>query len=194
MLPEFLTEKTIYLIIHVFGAILGAGGAFASDAIFFKTIKDGVIEKVEFDFMKLGGKLVWTGVGILVVSGVLLFFTNPAQYLASPKFLVKVTIVAIIIVNGIVFHVVHLPHIRKHLGLQFAKSETFVKRSSFLLVSGAISMVSWISTVILGMLKKVPYTYLEILSLYLLLVICAIGTTLVVKNRILGIQADGVNE
>lgn len=188
MLPEFLTLKTIYLIIHVFGAILGAGGAFASDAIFFKTIKDGVIDSKEFDFMKLGSKLVWAGVFVLVISGLLLFFTNPETYLASPKFLVKVTIVAIIILNGIIFHLVHMPHIKKHLDLKFNESGTFLKKSSFLMASGAISMVSWISTVILGMLRGVPYSYLEIFGFYLVVVAFAVTVALITKKKILNIK------
>ncbi len=188
MLPEFLAIKTIYLIIHVFGAILGAGGAFASDAIFFKTIKDGVIDYTEFNFMKLGSKLVWTGVFILVISGLLLFFTNPSEYANSPKFLVKVTIVFIIIANGVVFHLVHMPHINKHVGLKLNESTTFLKKSSFLMASGAVSMVSWISTVILGMLKQVPYSYLEILSIYLVLVAFAVTGALITKKWILHIK------
>ena len=188
MLPEFLTIKTIYLIIHVFGAILGAGGAFISDAIFFKTIKDGVIENTELSFMKLVGKLVWLGVFILIVSGTLLFFTSPVDYLNSPKFLVKVTIVAIIILNGIIFHLIHLPNISRHLGLKINESQTFRKKSTFLIVSGAVSMVSWISTVILGMLRQVPYSYLEILSLYFLLLIFAIVISILTKNRIFNIK------
>ncbi len=185
MLPEFITLKTLYLIAHVFGAILGAGGAFVSDAMFFKTIKDGVIESTELSFMKLGGKIVWTGLAILVISGILLFLTNPEGYMNSSKFLVKVTIVAVIIINGIIFHSIHLPHIKKHLGLNFRESESFLKKSSFIMVSGAISMVSWISTVILGMLKQVPYTYTEIFSVYLILIFGAIFTSLFLKKRIL---------
>jgi uncharacterized membrane protein len=188
MLSEFLTIKTIYLIVHIFGAILGAGGAFASDAMFFKTIKDGVIENTELSFMRLGSKLVWAGVFVLVISGVLLFFTNPSYYLDSPKFLVKITIVAIIILNGIIFHLVHLPHINKHVGLKFNESPSFIKKSSFLMASGAISMVSWISVVILGMLKQVPYSYLEILSFYVMLTALAVILSILMKKKILNIN------
>ena len=188
MLPEFITVKTIYLIAHIFGVILGAGGAFASDAIFFKTVKDGVIEATELGFMKLMSKLVWGGVVILIISGVLLFFTDPAGYLASSKFLVKVTIVAVIVINGIIFHFIHLPHISNHVGLKINESPTFLKKSTFLMASGAVSMVSWISTVILGMLRKMPYSYFEILSLYLFLVIFAIIISLVAKKKILNIN------
>jgi len=187
MLPEFLTLKTIYLILHVFGAIFGAGAAFMGDAIFLKTVKSGVIGSKEFGFMKLSSKMVWVGVFILVVSGILLFYTNPALYLGSSKFLVKVTIVAIIIINGVIFHLVHIPHLKNHLDIRFNESVTFTKNLSFLVLSGAISMVSWVSTVILGMLKKVPYSYFEILSFYLVLVVFAITVAILSKKRIFNV-------
>ncbi len=188
MLPEFITIKTIYLIFHVFGAVLGAGGAFASDAMFFKTVKDGVIESTELSFMKLGSKLVWSGVFVLVVSGVLLFYTDPAYYMASSKFLVKVTIVGVLILNGIIFHFIHLPHITKHVGLRISESSTFLKKSTFLMASGALSMVSWVATLVLGMLKVVPYSYFQITGLYLFIVIFAIGASIISKNRILKLK------
>jgi uncharacterized membrane protein len=84
MLPEFLNLGTIYLIAHVFGAILGAGGAFMSDAMFFSSIRDGFFDQYEFRFMKLGGKMVWAGIFILVISGILLVSTNPEYYLTIP--------------------------------------------------------------------------------------------------------------
>ena len=188
MLPEFLNLGTIYLIAHVFGAILGAGGAFMSDAMFFSSIRDGFFDQHEFRFMKLGGKMVWTGIFILVISGILLVSTNPEYYLSSSKFLVKVSIVGIIIANGVIFHLVHLPHIKRHLNIKFSESETFVKNASFLMMSGAVSMVSWISTVILGMLKKVPYSYTEILSVYISLVLVAVTGSILIKKKLLDLK------
>jgi hypothetical protein len=185
MLPEFLDIKTIYLILHVFGAILGAGGAFMSDIMFFSTVKDGVINKEELRFMQLGGKVVWTGLLILIISGILLFYTDPVLYSNSQKFLVKVSIVVIILINGIIFHTIHMPHLKKHQEIEFAKSKTFRDRANSVMISGAISMTSWIATIILGMLKIVPYSYLQILSVYLGFLAVAMIGALLMKNKIL---------
>lgn len=184
MLPTFLDLKTIYLIGHIFGAILGAGGAFASDAIFFNSVKDGRITDDELRFMRLGSKLVWAGVALLVISGILLVFTNPTRYLSSDKFLAKLTVVALIIINGIIFHLIHIPHIRNHLGLVFRESPTFIKRAPIILASGALSMVSWITTVILGTLRNVPYSYTQIICTYLVVVIIAIIGAVAMKKII----------
>jgi hypothetical protein len=185
MLPEFIDLKTIYLVAHVFGAILGAGGAFASDAMFFSTIKDGRITADELRFMKLGSKLVWTGLAILVLSGLFLVSTDMERYLSSTKFLAKVTIVCIIVVNGIIFHLIHLPHIRGHLGIKFSESRTFMKKSSFLLVSGAVSMISWIFTVVLGVVSKTPFSYGQIFGVYLIFILCGALGALFMKRVLL---------
>lgn len=185
MFENFIDLKTLYIIGHVFGAIIGAGGAFASDAMFFSTINDGRIVRDELRFMKLGGKLVWAGLALLVVSGALLFSTDPDTYLTSSKFLAKLTIVGVIIVNGIIFHLIHIPHIEGHLGLKFAHHPTFMRKASFLIASGAVSMISWISTVVLGVLKQVPYSYTQIISVYAIIVIFAVIVGVSVKNKIL---------
>lgn len=185
---DFIDTKTVYTIIHVFGAIIGAGGAFVSDGMFFDTVKDGQVAKRELEFMKLGGKFVWLGLSILFVSGILLVSTDPSTYLASHKFLVKVTIVGIIVLNGIIFHTIHIPHIRNHLGIKLSESVTFLKKSSFIMMSGALSFVSWVFTVILGSLRHVPYQYTEILSVYVVCVALAMIVALNMKNRMLRIR------
>ncbi|MHB1316339.1 MAG: hypothetical protein ACYCZW_00595 [Minisyncoccota bacterium] len=187
-MSDFLDTKTVYTVIHVFGAILGAGGAFVSDGMFFDTIKDGRVTKRELDFMRLGGKFVWMGLAILFVSGVLLVSTDPLQYLTSSKFLVKLTIVSIITINGIIFHTIHIPHIRNHLGLKLKESKTFLKKSSFIMTSGALSFVSWVFTVILGSLRTVPYGYVEIFGVYVVCVVVATISALIMKRVVLHIK------
>jgi hypothetical protein len=184
-MPEFLDFKTIFILVHVFGAVLGAGGAFASDAMFFSTIKDGRINNQELRFLKLGGKLVWAGLIVLVVSGFFILFSDLEKYLSSTKFLAKATIVGVIIINGVIFHRIHIPHIQGHLGIKFSESRTFMKKASFLLASGAISVVSWVSTLILGTLKYVPYSYISIMTVYVFLVICTVAGALFMKRYIL---------
>ena len=51
---DFIEIKTVYTILHLFGIAIGAGGAFASDLIFFKSIKDGKLSNTEFGFMEMG--------------------------------------------------------------------------------------------------------------------------------------------
>ena len=42
---DFINVKTLFLIAHLFGLALGAGGAFISDILFLKSVKDRKITK-----------------------------------------------------------------------------------------------------------------------------------------------------
>lgn len=180
---DFLDSKTIYTIIHLFGIAIGAGGAFASDLIFFKSIKDGQLSATEFEFMKLGGKMVWAGLVILVISGALLFSLNPERYLASSKFLVKVTIVFIIIANGFLLHLKFIPEFKKCIGENAMSIGEYLRFNPFVLVSGVVSGVSWFSAIILGALRQVPYSYGMILLVYLAVLLAGIFIIFLFKSH-----------
>ena len=85
--------KVIWTILHLLGVAIGAGGAFASDFIFFQSIKDKKITETEMGFIENSSKMVWLGLFILVASGLGLFMLNPDQYLSSSKFITKMIIV-----------------------------------------------------------------------------------------------------
>lgn len=176
---------TALLIVHLFGVVIGAGGAYTSDLMFFHSAKDGRLSKVELGFLRLGSGMVWGGLIVIVLSGIGLFMTNPAVYLVSPKFQAKMTVVAVIILNGIFFHRSHLPLMHRHADAHFPSSDEFMRRRPWLLASGTISMVSWTSAIILGMLKNVPYSYTSIISVYLGLVAMGVLVAFFIKARLL---------
>lgn len=182
---EFIDLKTIYTILHIFGAVLGAGGAFTSDAMFFSSMKDRMVTKTELRFLKLGSVMVWGGLILLLISGALLFSTDPAGYLASSKFLVKMTIVLIIILNGIFFHYNHIPRISRHVDTHLPSSDEFVRESPLLVFSGAISFVSWSATIILGVLRGIPYSYIEGMLFYVIAVAVAGIVAISVREHVL---------
>ena len=157
------------------------GGAFASDLIFFSSVKDEKVSQTELRFLNIGGKMVWAGLLLIIVSGILIFLTNPEGYLASAKFLAKMTIVAIIFLNGLVFHIIHLPRFHRHASQHFPSSDEFMRAVPYLLVGGVVSSVSWFSAFILGFWKYVPYSYLEMMSAYLL--ILSLGIVVVVSMK-----------
>lgn len=166
-----LYELITYL--HLIGFALGFGGAMVSDSIFFSSIKDKKITTTEFRFMQLGGKLVWIGLGILFFSGVGLVLLNPA-ILSSSKFLIKMVVVGVIAINGVLFHVIHLPHLRDHIGIFFHDSASFQEHSHYLTISGGVSVLSWFSATLLGSLPGLPYSFMQLLGLYILLLLAAI--------------------
>jgi uncharacterized membrane protein len=183
---EFLDLKTIYTLGHILGAVLGAGGAFMSDAMFFSCIKDKKITATELRFLRLGSTMVWIGLMVLIVSGVLLFSLDPVTYLESSKFLVKMTIVLVILVNGLFFHYTHIPRIERHQDKDLRLSEEFQKHSATLVASGAVSITSWFLALVLGVLRGIPYSYLMGLGIYLVLVGLAVGVGILFRKRMLG--------
>ncbi len=170
MFLGFISLKTFLLIIHIFGVALGAGGAFIGDGIFFRSVHDGKISKQEFGFIQLSSKFTWVGLFILFVSGIAIFLTDLSTYLDSSKFLAKMTIVLILTINGVFFHVMHIPRLEQDVGKLLSSTKSFNELKAHLIFSGVVSMVSWSFALVLGMLRSIPYSYWTIMLVYLLVV------------------------
>lgn len=172
----------IFTGLHLLGVVVGMGGAFASDAIFFSSIRDEKVSQTELRFLKLGGRLVWTGLFLIVVSGALLFLQDPEAYLASAKFLSKMTIIAVLVANGTIFHVIHIPRFHRHADHHFPSSDEFMRSVPLLLMGGVVSTTSWLSAFILGLWRGIPYSYAEILSVYAAFLVLGAISTIALKR------------
>lgn len=164
-----LSAKDILTIIHLIGLAIGAGGAFISDGLFFLDLRDRQVSTDELVTLKTMGKIVWLGLFILLISGAGLVATDPSFYFNSDKFLAKMTIIAVIIVNGLFFHLSHLPDLEKIQNTHISYLLTFTARRELLLISGAVSFTSWVSALILGSLRDLSMAYLHIIMLYILM-------------------------
>lgn len=174
--------KTLWTILHLFGVVLGAGGAYLGDTLFFFSTRNGVLSAVELSFLKRMGSFVWVGLALLLVSGIGLFLLDPERYLASSKFLSKMVIVAVIAANGVIFHTVHFKVLKSLIGVPFRSSKEFRRKGLFMLMSGAVSVVSWTSALVLGSLRSLPFTVGEILGVYAVMVLCAVSAALVFRR------------
>ena len=178
---SFIDPRTVYLIGHLLGIAFGAGGAFVSDLLFLKAVRDNKITKTEMGFIEIGGYCVTIGLVVLVVSGAFLFSLDPEKYLASSKFLVKMTVVTILIANGFLLHAVHIPRMKKRLNESLtAHRSKFWKLA--LIGAGVLSAVSWVSAIILGAFKSIPYEYEAILAVYVGAVIVATAIAYVLRD------------
>ena len=159
---------TLFLIIHLLGVTIGAGGAFFSDGVFFTSIKDRKISKDEFGIIKYSSQMTWVGLILLLVSGAGLFGMNAESLSNSVKFLVKMSIVGVLLLNGVIFHIVHLPFIGKHIGefFFFYNKPSSFKDGPFLLFSGVISVTSWIFFFFLVALGSIPFSILGSIRIY----------------------------
>lgn len=166
-----IDQRTFFLILHLAGMATGMGAAVVSDLTFFVSIRAGKVSATGMKFLALGSRTVWLGLLVMIISGGLLVSLAPDYYLHSAKFLAKMTIVAVIAVNGLAFHFIHLPRMRRQepLGLS-------------LLASGAISSVSWLSALFLGAVPGLSYSYWEITVCYVVIVSAAIGSAALLRR------------
>lgn len=165
---EHISLYSVLLLVHLFGIILGAGGAFVSDGIFFTALKDRIISGDELRILKAGSHFIWIGLLLLVISGMGLFLQDIERLSTSVKFISKMTVVLVITVNGLIFHRIHIPFIHGHLGKTLATKRKPAKAPliPFVLASGVVSVVSWTATIILGSLRSISISYVSFLAIY----------------------------
>lgn len=170
---ELLSYQTL-MALHLLGVVVGLGGAFASDALFLGSVRDGKISSREFVFLKRGGAVVWVGLLVLFLSGGGLFFLNPSYYLESPVFLMKMTAIFVLVLNGVVFHSVHIPWLSRYQDHPLSAAPDFERRRNWLLASGGLSFASWLTAFLLAASDNLSLEYVELAFLYLLFVSVAL--------------------
>ena len=104
--------------------------------------------------------------------------------MASTKFISKMLIVAIITINGAIFHFDHIPWLHKHIDIPLRSADQFTKRAPKLIISGAISVTGWFAALILGSLRFVPFTVVQVMLGYGVVLFIAIIIGLSRKNHI----------
>lgn len=170
--------RTFVLVLHVASMALGLGGATITDFFFFKFLKDLKISKYESNILSNMSEFIWIALAIATLSGIGLFLPGADGYLDSSKFLTKMAVIFVIIVNGIFLNLFISPQLasisfrgktHKHY-----KGELLDLRR-FAFASGAISISSWYTAFILGMTRSIPLPTPLLLLGYLLLLILAVA-------------------
>lgn len=177
--------KFFFVVLHLVGVGVGLGGATASDILFFKFLKDLRISHRESDVLRTLSQLIWFGLALLVVSGLGLYLGDIERLNASSKFLVKATVVAVIIVNGAFLNLKIAPELIK---ISFGSSTLPAARKLHMLrklvfALGAVSFVSWYCALILGALPFVPLPYWQLLAVYVLILMVAITVSQQMERR-----------
>lgn len=162
--------------VHLFGLALGLGAATLADIFFFKFIKDFRISHEEAAILNTLSQIIWLGLALLMLSGIGLYLANAEALNHSSKFLVKLVVVGVILVNGMFLNLMIAPRL---VQISFGGPHAHVpgeltrlRRIAFAL--GAISMTSWYSAFTLGMIKQVPLPFSMLLGIYLLILCGAI--------------------
>lgn len=102
----------------------------------------GKQDRLSLLWLKRSDSIIWAGLFIMVVTGILLFYPYQSFLLANPAFQVKILFVVAIIINGL--------FIGRHMSIattiRFNELTTSVR--SKLIISGAVSTIAWVGSVI----------------------------------------------
>ncbi len=186
-LHQFLYEyKNIIVVLHALSAALGVGTVMVTDIFFMKFLQDQKISPGESEILDTLSQVVWFALGMLILTGVALFLPSSIAHLAKTKFIAKVVIVGVIVVNGILLNLLIAPKLIK---ISFGGESTdhpnelrHLRKMAF--AFGAVSIVSWIATFILGSVRSLSLSVGQILGIYLAIILVAIIGSQIFDRRV----------
>lgn len=161
-------QRVFWIIMHNIGFILGVGGATITDVFFFRFLKDNVISEEEKGTMDTLTSVIWVGLAILIISGLMLYLPNQARLDISAKFQLKVVVVAVIALNGLLLNMLVAPKMRS-FSFEQTKPAKHLRKIAFAL--GGISIVSWYSAFLLGSIRRIDTDFFVGISAYIALLV-----------------------
>lgn len=191
MIPYLAQYKGILVGAHLIGVVLGFGAAIIADVFFFKSVRDGAISHNESDILRTLSQIVWAGVVIIIASGFLIFLSDIDRYSHSAKFLTKMFAVGVIVVNGTLLHMFITPNLTR---IPFGNLESNGitemrnhRRLAFAL--GAVSITSWWTAFILGLLRFSPASLPIMIGAYLGILFSAVLASQIVEELFFRIKS-----
>lgn len=150
--------QQIALGIHLIGFAFGLGGATISDITFFKALRSKSLTSEQYVFLDMLSKVVWAGLILLIISGLLIFWLIYSEQgslpmLASPRWQTKLTLVGVVLLNGFFFKFSIFPALKKLVGQQLT-AQSIGPSIRKLALSGTISIVSWYGIFVVTLLPR----------------------------------------
>lgn len=169
LLPKYYS---VFLGMHIVAITIGYGGAIFNDMFFFIFLRDFRISEIEKNIMSTFSKGIWIALMLFFASGLALFLPQAESMLANSKFLLKMTAVGVIVLNGIALNLYVAPRL---LNLSFwdnSSGGTHLRKTAFAL--GAISFTSWNIAFLMGLISSLPFSFIQLLLFYVVALIGAI--------------------
>lgn len=170
----FITAKSFFVILHALSAAIGLGAVVITDSLFFKFLKDFRVSKKESETLNVISKVIWGAIGALFLTGLALYFSAPAEYLAKSKFITKLILFLIIVFNGFLLHIFISPYLQK---ISFNSDAENLRKNIKIRIlrriafaSGAVSLISWLCVFLLGSVRSIPLSTQQALGVYIGLV------------------------
>jgi FtsH-binding integral membrane protein len=143
-----MTPYDVLVIMHIIGTVLGVGAATFAEIHYTRFASDDIITDDERKTLATTYTVMRAGLFLLALSGFgfLLYFrlTENVEILLSPAFWAKMTVVAVLIGNALLLQMRLMP---------FA-------------VGTAVSLTSWYTALVLGVIRPTDTTYVEFLVYY----------------------------
>jgi hypothetical protein len=167
-------------VVHVVAVVFGMGGALMSDVLFTFFSKDKKLNTTEISTLSILKDVVFYSLIIITLSGLVIFLSDIHKYANSAKFLAKMSILFVLIINGYVLDKYIWPHL---LNKNFftLKSERNIRRLAF--VCGAVSVISWLSVCTIGVIDSLRMSYGLIIFLYMCVIIFGTIVSLMVEKK-----------
>ena len=183
-----MTFKTVLLIVHILGVVLGVGGVLMLDAHLLRHLRGARIlaQDVKLTwfislFVKAGLITVWVS-GLVIIA---IAPDGPAAVLANPKLQAKLVVVVVLTINALFVETLALPLMHGNVGKPLFHGVDQIRRS-VILGCAAISTLSWLYPIALGVARElngvVPAQF--ILTDYALL-LAGLATGMQVAGRVL---------
>ncbi len=172
----------ITIILHLLFVMIGMGSAIISDILFSFFSKDKKIDKKEDSILNILSNTTWVSLVGMLVTGFLLFLHNPERYGSSADFLSKMSMVVILMLNGLIFAFYIHPNLRHLSFTDTNNTHRLVRVRKISFAYGALSITTWLSIFILALIDKITLTHVEIMATYGVIVICAMLLSQVVDK------------
>ena len=187
--PEVISSSlleaalTYTITVHLLGLVLGLGGALILDVMIFHFLNNFKISTREAVIMHLLSQMIVLGLILLFISGVAIMFTDLQGYLENPRFLMKMTVVGVVALNGVVLNLYVAPKMELiSLREEDRESNQALVKVSFIV--GAVSAISWLTAFFLAMIDVLEiFSFVTLLVAYMLLLGIAISGGLFTKHR-----------
>jgi hypothetical protein len=157
---------------HFLGIILGVGGAIYSDYLLLQFLKQKDLNIAQLKNWKQLKTLVWVGLTLLSISGLLYFYSQYIEnseilYFNSQPFWAKISIFTVLVINFFIFQT----KIVNKITSSHESNKNLVKVNfNYFKIALTISLTTWIYLLLLGTFRTITpkiFTYLQILEIYL---------------------------
>jgi hypothetical protein len=155
-----LEPRTALLILHAMGFALGLGVAIFLDVHLMRALRgQRRVDASDLALLRTGSTLVAAGLALLWLSGAgltwLAWERDPA-FLGNPKLHAKLAIVLALTLNGVLLHHFVRPHVEAQVDRGLFEGHG-PGRQAMLLACGAVSVVSWTMSFLLGMVRELNF-------------------------------------